>query len=68
MIKPLTTYYDIIHPKENIPGVVGFVQNQVFALPHIAGGFILAYSGVIFTPEYKEYMFETKKMGRTPLV
>jgi len=61
MIKPLTTYYDIIPPKEQITGVVGFVQNQIFALPNEAGGFILAYSGVIFTPEYKEHMFETKQ-------
>ena len=61
MIEPLGLSYEIIPPKENIPGVVGFVQNQIFALPHTAGGFILAYSGVIFTPEYKDYMFETKK-------
>ena len=61
MIEPLGLSYEIIPPKEEIPGVVGFVQNQIFALPHDAHGFILAYSGVIFTPEYKEYMFETKK-------
>jgi len=61
MIEPLGLSYEIIPPKENIPGVVGFVQNQLFTLPHEAGGFILAYSGVIFTPEYKDFMFETKK-------
>jgi len=61
MIEPLGLSYEIIPPKENIPGVVGFVQNQLFARPHDAHGFILAYSGVLFTPEYKDYMFETKK-------
>jgi len=61
MIEPLGLSYEIIPPKENIPGVVGFVQNQLFTRPHDAHGFILAYAGVIFTPEYKDYMFETKK-------
>ena len=61
MIEPLGLSYEIIPPKEEIPGVVGFVQNQLFALPHIAGGFIVVYSGVLFTPEYKDFMFETKK-------
>jgi len=61
MIKPLTTYYDIIPPKENIQGLIGFVQNQVYTLPKITHGFIVVYSGVLFTPEYKDYMFETKQ-------
>ena len=61
MIEPLGLSYEIIPPKENLPGVVGFVQNQIFALPYKTGGFIHVYSGVIFTPEYKDYMFETKK-------
>jgi len=61
MIEPLGLSYEIIPPKENIPGVVGFVQNQVYSLPNDAHGFIVVYSGVLFTPEYKDYMFETKK-------
>jgi hypothetical protein len=61
MIKPLGLSYELIPPKEQIPGVVGFVQNQIFALPDNTGGFIHVYSGVIFEPEYKDYMFETKK-------
>jgi len=61
MIKPLTTYYDIIQPKEQIPGLIGFVQNQIFVLPEKTGGFIHVYLGVIFMPEYKDFMFETKK-------
>ena len=61
MIEPLGLSYEIIPPKENIPGVVGFVQNQVYTLSNDAHGFIVVYSGVLFTPEYKDYMFETKK-------
>ncbi|NAY82454.1 MAG: hypothetical protein GU362_06225 [Thaumarchaeota archaeon] len=61
MIKPLTTYYDIIPPKEQIPGLIGFVQNQVYTLPKITYGFIVVYSGVLFKPEYKDFMFETKQ-------
>jgi len=61
MIKPLGLSYEVIPPKENIPGVVGFVQNQIFALPDNTGGFIHVYSGIIFSPEYKDFMFETKQ-------
>ena len=61
MIKPLGLSYEVIPPKEQIPGLIGFVQNQIFVLPEKTGGFIHVYSGVIFTPEYKDFMYETKQ-------
>jgi len=61
MIEPLGLSYEIIPPKENIPGVVGFVKDQVYALPNDSAGFIVVYSGVLFTPDYKDFMFENKK-------
>jgi len=61
MIEPLSFYSETIPPEEEIPGVVGFVKDQVYKLPHDASGFIVVYSGVLFTPDYKDYMFENKK-------
>jgi len=61
MIEPLSLYNETIPPEEEIPGVVGFVKDQVYKLPHDSAGFIVVYSGVLFTPDYKDYMFENKK-------
>ena len=62
MIEPLSFYnYETIPPEEEIPGVVGFVKDEVYKLPHDSAGFIVVYSGVLFTPEYKDFMFETEK-------
>jgi len=61
MIEPLSFYNETIPPEEEIPGVVGFVKDQVYKLPHDSAGFIVVYSGVLFTPDYKDYMFENKK-------
>jgi len=61
MIEPLSYYNETIPPEEEIPGVVGFVKDQVYKLPKITGGFIIVYSGVLFTPDYKDFMFENKK-------